>query len=58
MSETLIPTMQFRRLVPSAVATAIQPAVRRLQQRYETPGGQIRWIDVPVVEETPNAPTP
>jgi hypothetical protein len=52
MSETLIPTTQFRWLTPSFAALSIQPNAKRLQQLHHTPGGAECWIDVPIVEET------
>jgi len=52
MSETMIPTMSFRWLVPSFAAYAAHPACRRLQQLYHTSNGD-RWIDVKMVEENP-----
>ncbi|TGV85505.1 hypothetical protein EN788_63095, partial [Mesorhizobium sp. M2D.F.Ca.ET.145.01.1.1] len=50
MSETMIPTMRFRWLVPSFSAVSVQPAAKRLQQLFETSTGQ-RWIDIPMVVE-------
>lgn len=55
MSETMIPTMRFRWLVPSFAAYGIQPNCRRLQQLFHTSRGD-KWIDVQMVEEEPDVP--
>lgn len=53
MSETTIPTMSFRWLVPSFEACRQQPGCRRLQQLHHTSTGD-KWIDVRMVEEEPS----
>lgn len=49
MDETLIPTMNFRWLVPTYSALSTQPSSARLQQRFERPAGHPVWLDVPIV---------
>lgn len=56
MSETMIPTMSFRWLVPSFAAYGDQPDCRRLQQLHHTSTGD-KWIDIRMVEEEFAAPT-
>lgn len=48
MSETTVPTMNFRWLVPHMAAYASQPSCARLQQAHYV-GGQLVWRNVPIV---------
>lgn len=57
MSETMVPTMSFRWLVPSFAAYGEQPDCRRLQQLHHTSSGD-KWIDVKMVEEWEDTSSP